>query len=762
MAISGIAVAGRPFALWPATLQMTPSGVLDSAFGRHFVGVALKNSSAQGWGAAEVRVSARGRQTLAAASISISDSWSLGDAAAVGQTMNGDWVVLPALGAGASYLAFFKLDVSRAAPGSHTLELELRETATPQTRYYVSAPVFVAQTSFQGTQGAFKSVCDTGTLTTSLSSLSLDPEVYRRLTARVRTVAGTPAPGVRTPVETERLRLRLKALLCGEESDVCSVLADLDTSCALPTPAAPGPAPATGLGALVIFSTQATTLGDRTMISDGSVGSNGPVTIGNDGVINTHIVAGGDVQIGDRTRIQGNVTTAGVIRRTASGGSAISGIAKERASYTTVSIPTKTISPGGTNVTVPNDATQTINPGAYAVVTLRARSKVTFTAGLYQVTQLIIEPDVTLTLNQAGGAIDVRVRDSLSFGDRLILKAGAATAAGALAQFYSNQTSEVRVGTDIALFPIALSAPQGTIHVYSRTNAVGSLVAKTVVLEPDVGVARSPSDDWLGTGSSGLEFLGYPTGLSYSVAYSNGYFGSVGPLAFGQVPWKALLANAILLLDLGLPGGIAAELVSLARRSVVGVVKTSVLNALSAAPGSAPPPTQAGSVDAAVAKVTADRALGYPLFTYMDVSPGEQNQTPISSLGGTIATPGTHLTNAELSSILASGASDPDGLKVYKSGSGTGVTRGVISALVPVSVRDDETGTLHFVNQLLVVADPQSPAAGGNFASAGDSGSIWIQTRSNKIVGLMHSAGSSGALVSRAEDVVNALQIQFA
>ena len=44
----------------------------------------------------------------------------------------------------------------------------------------------------------------------------------------------------------------------------------------------------------------------------------------------------------------------------------------------------------------------------------------------------------------------------------------------------------------------------------------------------------------------------------------------------------------------------------------------------------------------------------------------------------------------------------------------------------------------------------------------GDSGSLWIQTSSGKVLGLAHTAGAAGAVVSRIEDVVNALQIQFA
>jgi len=267
----------------------------------------------------------------------------------------------------------------------------------------------------------------------------------------------------------------------------------------------------------------------------------------------------------------------------------------------------------------------------------------------------------------------------------------------------------------------------------------------------------------LGTGSSGLEFLGYPTGFDYSVTYKDGFYGTTGPLAFGRVPWKALLANAMLLFDLGLPGAVAADLLAMADKAVVGTVKTAVLNAPTTAPTPAPPTTTAGSVDAATIAVRGNRSLGFPLFSFLDAQPGEANATPVTTLGGTISTPGTFMTNAEIDAAIAAAVSDPGGLKVYKVGAGTGVTYGLIQSIAPVTPRDDPGGTLQFVNQVLVVPDATAPAADGKLTGPGDSGALWIQTRSNKVVGMTHTIGSNGAaVVSRIQDVVNALQIQLA
>jgi hypothetical protein len=78
-----------------------------------------------------------------------------------------------------------------------------------------------------------------------------------------------------------------------------------------------------------------------------------------------------------------------------------------------------------------------------------------------------------------------------------------------------------------------------------------------------------------------------------------------------------------------------------------------------------------------------------------------------------------------------------------------------------VVARDDEKGTLHFVNQLLIVPDPAAPPADGQLARRGDSGSLWIQSRSNKVLGMTHGLGSGGVLASRIQDVLSALQLQM-
>jgi len=178
MAVAGFAVSGRPFAVWPGTLQVMPEGVLDAGFGRFFLGVRVADTSGQAWPATEVRLSPRGRKILAAAAISVSDVWSAGDGAAVSQVTASEWIPVPALAAGGIQLVFFKLDVSKATVGTHLLELELRDPTVPATTFKASATLAVARTTCHGTERTFTSTCDQGTLTASLSAITMDQELF--------------------------------------------------------------------------------------------------------------------------------------------------------------------------------------------------------------------------------------------------------------------------------------------------------------------------------------------------------------------------------------------------------------------------------------------------------------------------------------------------------------------------------------------------------------------------------------------------------
>ena len=759
--VAGLQLMGGPFAIWAGTMQAMPGGVLDAGFGRYFVGLRVVNGSAAAWPITSVRLSRRSRQQLVNAGIVIEDGWSVSDGLAFDQQVSGDRVVVPALPAGANQAVFFKMDASGAHPGVHDLEVELFDPAAPATVLTARAALRVARTAFDSQALSFVTTADKGTLTTSLATAGFDVEALRRALGQARSAfPGGAASDGSTTSQIERLRARLHDFVCGNTQDVCDIFSDITSFCALPQAPVVPPAVPAGLDGFALFGALATNISDRLKVDFGNAGGNFNLQTGFDCAFAGDILVGCDVTLRDRSVVSGKARAGGVVKLV--GMAKVLGSITEHASYTTINIPTKTVSPGSTAVNV-TTGTKALAPGAYGVVSTTGSVTLSFVAGVYHLKRLVLGPDVKLTFDVSGGVIDIRVQELLSFGDRAAFTVTGGAAAGRI-QFYSDESDEVKVGANITTFTGSLSVPKGTIHVFSGTSVLGNLWASTLVTDSDVNVSLlQPGTSWLGTGASGLELLAYPTAFDYTLDYSVGYLGKNGPLAYDGLPWKSLFANVNLMFNLSLGGGLASSLASTAGSLVIGKVTTSVLNAAATAPSQNPPVTQTGSVDAATLSLAGNRALGSSPFGLLDVQTGEANAQAISGLNGRITLPGSYLKNTEITAILAAAATDPAGLQVYKSGAGTGVTRGLLSALLPVFKRTDPGGALHFLNQLSIVPDPSFTTVDSQVASAGDSGALWIHARTGKLIALGHATGSAGsAIASRIEDVVTTLKVQFA
>jgi hypothetical protein len=774
--LSGLTIVRRPFAIWPPTLQIMPDGLLDVALGRFFVAVTIANSGAQAWPTTQLSLSTRCRQRLLSTGVTVDDLWAPTDSAVFDQRVSNGAVSIPALNPNQTYTAYFKLDVSKARPGCYILEVELKDPASPSMDPAIpsivaraTSRIFVSRTSFNARCRTFTSVCDKGKITAAISSATVDSETFRRALARARAVLGPSAPAFqqRSPLQLEKLKSRWRQFLCGDENDLDGIIAALKAYSALPSaPTTLGSGSPTTLDGWVVFSDQQSTyLGDRVTTAGGGVGSNRYVELGAVAVITGDVVSGGDAFLRDSAKVYGTVTVAGVVNR--QNNISVSGGITEHAPYSSRPIPSKSVTPGSTDVTVAGGSNKTLQPGTYRDLHAYASSTLSLSSGVYHFNTFVLEPDVTLKFDVSAGAVDIRTAGQISFADRTKF-AVTGGPSPRLIQFYSNQTGELRIGTDIPTFRGQVTAPAAVIHVYSRTVVDGSLWASGVRMEPDTAISQSVVDDWsapagwaAGKGLSGFEFLAFPTDIEYSIEYDVPFFGQVGPLPYDAVPWKTLVISMNLVLSLLLTAAAVCQLAEVADDLVIGKVKTAILNALTSAPSSPPGPTQTGSVDAAVLTLSGNRTLGCCNLALLDADPAEANAVPVAALGGRICLPGTCVTNAELNTMIANAASDPGALQVYKSGAGSGVTRALIAGLIPVFQRTDGSQNLYFLNQVSIVPDAASPSADGKVAGAGDSGALWIQTRTNKVVALNHAVGPGGAVASRIEDVINALGIQL-
>jgi len=277
-------------------------------------------------------------------------------------------------------------------------------------------------------------------------------------------------------------------------------------------------------------------------------------------------------------------------------------------------------------------------------------------------------------------------------------------------------------------------------------------------------------DDWTKCGGGpGLSFFLWPTKVDYTVDYHPAFAGQFGPIPFDDPWWKILLIIIAIILTIAAWASSTADLANRGDSVSIGFLTGSILNALNARQAVDPLPTDPGTVDAAVVTLVGNRDLTPAVFTELDAQNGEFfTATPIVALDGTIDTPGTFLTNAQIDAIfqnLANNPSDPAAqaaVRAYKSGARSGLGLGVMSSLVAQFPRlTDDGGVIWMMNQLDFSQDADTT---DSLSCAGDSGSLWIQQGTNAIIGLNHAGDDTGTTAGacRIEDVINQLSIRFA
>jgi hypothetical protein len=245
--------------------------------------------------------------------------------------------------------------------------------------------------------------------------------------------------------------------------------------------------------------------------------------------------------------------------------------------------------------------------------------------------------------------------------------------------------------------------------------------------------------------------LWLPLRFEYGVEIDGGFEGQHGPLLFQDPWWKiALLILAVIAWIVGLVAAIVAGKTGWANQgdlpTKIGTVGAS----------------NRTTVDAALVELDGSRPA---LQDVADAIAGETNATPIVTLNTVIPVdPQVALPTLTSAAVV--------GHAVYKSGSRTGLTHGLISGLGPFTQCrgdfDDATSTctpdpahpdLVLANQFRINADP---AFGEElFDDHGDSGSIVLSRETatmHQVVGLLHS-GSGGS--SPIQDVLSALNLRL-
>jgi hypothetical protein len=237
-----------------------------------------------------------------------------------------------------------------------------------------------------------------------------------------------------------------------------------------------------------------------------------------------------------------------------------------------------------------------------------------------------------------------------------------------------------------------------------------------------------------------------PLKFEYTTEINGGFATQYGPLAFQDPWWKVLLLIIALV----------AWLVALIESIVAD--KTGWGNV-------GDHPRKIGTVGASDRTIT-DAALieldGSRPFVQqvLDAITGEPNGSPIVGMDTLISiVPQVAFPNLAPADVV--------GKHVFKSGSRTGLTHGIISSIGPFTQnREDGHPDLVFARpQFSIGVDPAFPAdqstAESLFDDHGDSGSLVLSSEpetQNQVVGLLHS-GSGGT--SPIQDVLEALNVRL-
>lgn len=147
---------------------------------------------------------------------------------------------------------------------------------------------------------------------------------------------------------------------------------------------------------------------------------------------------------------------------------------------------------GTSDVIVPVDGEQALEPGAYNNLQVYSRSTLHLVSGTYRFRNFRLEPDVTLDLNVADGPIVIQVLESVNFADRTRMSWVNNNFNPLAFQIYQQGSTDFSIGTDQTLAGRFI-APNARVRVASRVKLAGWLQGKSIQIEPDTKLCEPPT-----------------------------------------------------------------------------------------------------------------------------------------------------------------------------------------------------------------------------------------------------------------------------
>ncbi|NLD99463.1 MAG: RHS repeat-associated core domain-containing protein [Fibrobacter sp.] len=241
-----------------------------------------------------------------------------------------------------------------------------------------------------------------------------------------------------------------------------------------------------------LFSTDSSIVKERSVFSGGgAVGSNIYTNIGIDAIIYGNVISGGNGVLMQKAKIYGDVKVSGVV--TTELGVSVTGEIQQGVDVGTISLPSRSITPGEENITVGQNGTRTLAPGIYGELSVDRYGTITLSKGNYVFKKIYLETDAHIIFNtKFNEQTSIDVSGDVQFSDRSTVTFSDNSYSPSV-QIYTNDSDEISIGTNVIMSGI-LVAPHAKVIVYSNAQCNGAIYAKTITLEPDSRVMSSMVD----------------------------------------------------------------------------------------------------------------------------------------------------------------------------------------------------------------------------------------------------------------------------
>ncbi len=154
-------------------------------------------------------------------------------------------------------------------------------------------------------------------------------------------------------------------------------------------------------------------------------------------------------------------------------------------------IPTRAVTFGGEAVAVTNGRHRVLNPGQYASLEAFDGASITLSAGNRSFGSFVFQGgNITLDVDSSGGTARIDVQNEMRFGDRTMI----GLSGNGFVDFYTNYGGQIKVGSD-SIFYGSVTAPNGQIYVFSRSEIYGSLGGREVWVDTNTLVSGLDSGD---------------------------------------------------------------------------------------------------------------------------------------------------------------------------------------------------------------------------------------------------------------------------